>query len=148
MRKTVWLAFAAITLFFVSSALGQTEASATKVNDEDVAVSSQKAQKTAKMRKVVRVSELKLLNVKKGNAVRYDEKGGIVRPNASKGFKQKNLSQEQRLILQRYKNQGTATQEGAVKVSQRRTTRDATTKSKQTKKSQAKRKNAGNEGDR
>jgi len=91
-----------ILLFSVTVAFAQTEQSATSSVKEDnqkgdVAV---KAQKVSEIRHVVIKGEVQMAKSVQNKKL-FDEKGGIIRPNASKGIQQRQLNAEQKKLVNR-----------------------------------------------
>jgi len=91
-----------ILLFSVTLAFSQTEQSATSAVKEDnqKSATAVKAQKVSEVRHVVIKGNVQMAKSVQ-NKMLFDEKGGIIRPNASKGIQQKQLNPQQKKLVNR-----------------------------------------------
>jgi len=89
-----------ILLFSVTLAFSQTEQSATSAVKEDDQKGDEavKAQKVSEVRHVVIKGNVQMAKSVQ-NKMLFDEKGGIIRPNASKGIQQRQLNAEQKKLV-------------------------------------------------
>ena len=86
MKKAVWLSVVVILLLSVFLVFAGSEESAIKTVKDESQVQSVQPQKVSEMRKVVILGNTQS-NEAARQKVQYDEKGGIIVPNASKGIK-------------------------------------------------------------
>ena len=87
MKQALWFLFMLIFLLSFSSLFAQ---SLMETSQKDESGTNQKVQKVNEIRKVVvtrNLVQMKNQNLEKIETVKYDEKGGIIIPNASKGIK-------------------------------------------------------------
>jgi hypothetical protein len=88
MKKAVLMSLV-ILLLSVAVVFAQSEQAAVKSAEEEMTVQKpQTAQKVSDVRRVVVTRDLiQMKNLEKVENVKYDKKGGIIVPNASKGIK-------------------------------------------------------------
>lgn len=104
MNRAVWLFFLILTLS-ISMVFAQSDQTAVSSNNDETQISavSVKAQKVSEMRSVTIKANL-LKYRKSPRQIQFDEKGGIIVPNASKGIKQTNLTPDQKRLWEQMKN--------------------------------------------
>jgi hypothetical protein len=88
MKQVFLFLFLLIFLLSVSTVFAQANAEATSVQDEESVVSTDQVMKVSDVRRVVVTRDLiRMKKLETVESVKYDKKGGIIVPNASKGIK-------------------------------------------------------------
>lgn len=100
MKQVGWMALVFLAFFSLSGIFAQSNASAVSEERKEESLSKKEVVKVEQVRKVTKVQQARKLNTgDTQRKPRYDAKGGIIRPNASKGVAQKNLTDAQRQRL-------------------------------------------------
>jgi hypothetical protein len=119
MIKALRIFFITVLLLSVSVLFAQSvESKNTNAQDqEQIKVNTNQVQKVRDIRHVVITgNSYKGKNLIDKKVIKYDEKGGIIVPDASKGAAQKQLTQRQKVKISQLENAKIRQKAGAVKV--------------------------------
>lgn len=88
MKQVLLFLFLLGFLLSASTVFAQTNSDATQAQDEESIVSTNQVMKVSDVRRVVMTRDLiQMKKLETVESVKYDKKGGIIVPNASKGIK-------------------------------------------------------------